>query len=107
MLSAMSPVLSADFDGEEDDIYDSDDHSLPIFSPAPSVSSYTSYDVSMRSVSPTPSVWSVTSSLRAKAFKFEYGRGLNNYSEIYRLPADDEELARLGTRFIHQIFNSG
>lgn len=34
--------------------------------------------------------------MRDQAFKQEYGRGLNNYSEIYRLPADDEELERLG-----------
>jgi hypothetical protein len=54
-------------------------------------------DVSMRSHSPAPSVFSVTSSLRAQAYRQEYGRGLNNYSEVYRLPADDEELHRLGT----------
>ncbi len=39
----------------------------------------------------------MTSSLRANAYKEEYGRGLNNYSEVYRLPADAEELERLGT----------
>lgn len=71
-----------------------------LFSPPPSVgSSRTSHDQSMRSASPTPSVWSVTSSLRAQAFKHEYGRGLNNYSEVYRLPADDEERQRLGALF--------
>ncbi|KAF8079038.1 S-adenosyl-L-methionine-dependent methyltransferase [Lyophyllum atratum] len=69
----------------------------PMFSPPPSVgaSSHTSYDVSIRSGSPAPSVWSMTSSIRAQAFKHEFGRGLNNYSEVYRLPADDEELDRL------------
>lgn len=82
-------------DDDDSDIYS--EASLPPFSPPPSVgSSRTSYDVSMRSGSPAPSVWSMTSSIRAQAFKHEYGRGLNNYSEVYRLPADDEELDRLG-----------
>ncbi|KAL4070503.1 hypothetical protein J3A83DRAFT_4094944 [Scleroderma citrinum] len=49
----------------------------------------------MRSQSPTPSVFSMTSSLRAQAYKQEYGRDLNNYSDVYRLPADEEELDRL------------
>lgn len=86
----------AESDTDESDAYS--DTSLPPFSPSASVgaSSYTSYDVSMRSASPAPSVWSMTSSLRAQVFKHEYGRGLNNYSEVYRLPADDEELDRLG-----------
>ncbi|KAF9021752.1 hypothetical protein BDZ89DRAFT_1198365 [Hymenopellis radicata] len=74
--------------------------SSPPFSSPPSVSSYTSYDVSMRSGSPTPSVWSMTSSIRANAYKEEFGRGLNNYSEIYRLPADAEELERLDHQHI-------
>lgn len=59
-------------------------------------SSRTSVDLSMRSASPVPSVFSVTSSLRAQAYRQEYGRDLNNYSDVYRLPADDEELDRLG-----------
>jgi len=71
------------------------DMSLDRFAPS-EVSSRTSVDFSMRSASPAPSVFSVTSSLRAQAYRQEYGRGLNNYSEVYRLPADDEELHRLG-----------
>lgn len=63
---------------------------------ASEASSRTSADLSMRSASPVPSVASVTSSLRAQAYRHEYGRGLNNYSDVYRLPADDEELDRLG-----------
>lgn len=35
--------------------------------------------------------------MRAQAYKKEYGRDLNNYSDVYRLPADEEELERLGT----------
>lgn len=58
--------------------------------------SRTSVDLSMRSASPAPSVMSITSSLRAQAYRLEYGRGFNNYSDVYRLPADDEELERLG-----------
>lgn len=62
-------------------------------------SSRTSVDVSMRSSSPTPSVYSVTSSLRAQAYIQEYGRDLNNYSDVYRLPADQEELQRLDDQY--------
>lgn len=94
-------TLNSDFiyddDGDEED--DSDYNSLasaPPFSPAPSIgTSHTSEDHSMRSVSPSPSVWSMTSSLQERVYKNEYGRRLNNYSEVYRLPADDEELERL------------
>ena len=64
---------------------------------APSVAtSATTVDWEMRSASRPPSVFSFTSSLRANAFRQEFGRGLNNYSEVYRLPADEEELERLG-----------
>lgn len=51
---------------------------------------------SMHSASRPPSVFSITSSLRMLAYRQEYGRNLNNYSEVYRLPADEEELERLG-----------
>jgi hypothetical protein len=76
------------------------DFESDIFSARSSTSSATTHDVSMRSGSPAPSMYSVTSSLRAASFRQEYGRGLNNYSEVYRLPADDEELDRLGIAFI-------
>lgn len=67
---------------------------------APSTStSATSHDWEMRSASPAPSMYSVTSSLRAASYRHEYGRGINNYSEVYRLPADDEEFERLGLSF--------
>jgi hypothetical protein len=48
----------------------------------------------MRSASPS-SVVSMSSSMREAAYREEYGRHLNNYSEVYRLPADTEELERL------------
>ena len=67
-----------------------------VFSLRSAPSSATSYDVSMRSGSPAPSMYSVTSSIRAASYRHEFGRGLNNYSEVYQLPADDEELDRLG-----------
>lgn len=89
-------MSSEDADSDIDSDSESDkytDMSLDAFSVA---SSKTSIDVSMRSQSPAPSVFSATSSLRAQAYRQEYGRGLNNYSEVYRLPADDEELDRLG-----------
>lgn len=64
---------------------------------APSVaSSATSHDWEMRTASPAPSVISISSSLRAAAYREAYGRGINAQSEIYMLPADDEEFERLG-----------
>lgn len=59
-------------------------------------SSATSYeaDQSMRSSSPV-SVISINST--TQFFKHEHGRRMNNYSDIYQLPADTEELERLGT----------
>jgi hypothetical protein len=74
-----------------------------IFSTSSAATSATSYDASMRSGSPAPSVYSVTSSIRAASYRHEYGRGLNNYSEVYHLPADDEELDRLGNCVRHII----
>ena len=74
---------------------------------APSVAtSATTVDWEMRSASRPPSVFSMTSSLRANAFRHENGRRLNNYSDIYRLPADEEELDRLGTCHILRSLNS-
>ncbi|KAI0068004.1 hypothetical protein BV25DRAFT_1875105 [Artomyces pyxidatus] len=86
------------------DNYESDDDSdlISVDSRLTRASSATSYDVSMRSGSPAPSVYSITSSLRANSYRHEYGRGLNNYSEVYRLPADDEELDRLDKQ--HDMF---
>lgn len=55
-----------------------------------------SLDSSIRSPSPAPSmVVSVTSSMETQIYRQEYGRNLNNYSDVYRLPADEEELERL------------
>ncbi|KAH9486365.1 Putative ATP-dependent RNA helicase [Psilocybe cubensis] len=66
-------------------------------------SSLTSYDVdpSMRSESPE-SVLSLTDSMQANFQRQEYGRGLQTYSELYRLPADEQELERLDKQ--HTIF---
>ncbi|KAG6810916.1 hypothetical protein H0H92_009846 [Tricholoma furcatifolium] len=86
---------------------DSDDDiesvaSIP-FSPTPSDSgSWTSYDDSMRSASPTPSLIPISSSARAQAVRQEFGRAINNYSDVYKLPADDEELQRMDMQ--HLIF---
>jgi len=73
--------------------------SLPAFTTT-DASSQTSYDVSVRSASPTPSVRSMTSSMRAESLVIEHGRCINNSSEVYRLPADDEEIERLGAFFL-------
>lgn len=50
---------------------------------------------SVRAGSPTPSVMTMNSCIRANVFRQEYGRGLNNFSEVYRLPADEDEFERL------------
>ena len=55
--------------------------------------------MSVGSVSPAPSVYSLTESLRASSTKEEHGRGVNCYSDVYRLPADREEWSRLGEFF--------
>lgn len=92
--------------------YDSDNEtvdsrcmSVDPFSDSMSItSSQTSHDDlhSQRSASPAPSVLPLSDDVREMMFKEEYGRNLNGYSNVYRLPADDEELDRLGmVRFIH------
>lgn len=88
-----------DSDAERSDS-DSDVFSL---ASTPTISSYDA-DLSLRSSSPTPSmVLSVTSSMREKIYKQEFGRNLNNYSDVYRLPADEEELERLGGSIIKHV----
>ncbi|KAJ7765253.1 S-adenosyl-L-methionine-dependent methyltransferase [Mycena metata] len=47
-----------------------------------------------------PSVWAMAPSIQAQAFKQEYGR---DYSEVYELPAAEEEKSRL--RRQHEMFN--
>lgn len=103
MQAACYPALSSmSYDGSDDE---SDSYSMVSGSYAPSHgTAATSVDWDMRSVSRAPSVLSMTSSIRSAAFRHEYGRGINNYSEVYRLPADDEELDRLGGWF--QMFIS-
>ncbi|PPQ90946.1 hypothetical protein CVT25_008257 [Psilocybe cyanescens] len=94
-------------DGDSDT--ESDIYSVRSGLPPPSesdmsmASSLTSYEVdpSIRSASPQ-SVFSVTDSMQANFQRQEYGRGLQTYSELYRLPADEEELERLDKQ--HTIF---
>ncbi|KAI0375494.1 hypothetical protein BV20DRAFT_960668 [Pilatotrama ljubarskyi] len=92
-------LMSSTFDPNGEDDMDTDAGSVasgPSYCFAPSVvTSATSHDWEMRSASPAPSVYSMTSSLRAASYRHEFGRGINNYSEVYRLPADDEEFERL------------
>ncbi|KAH9920205.1 uncharacterized protein BXZ73DRAFT_91944 [Epithele typhae] len=81
----------------DDDDFSMDDDSCSVASScmngARSVSTTaTSHDWEMRSASPAPSMYSVTSSF--------YGRGINNYSDVYRLPADDEEFERLDLQHV-------
>ena len=98
MLATSHPSLPLTMDDHLDDSFS--DFESDTFSTHSPASSTTSHDVSMRSGSPAPSVYSVTSSIMAASYRQEYGRGVNNYSEVYRLPADDEEFDRLGTAFV-------
>src|ERR1700728_4806726 len=70
---------------------------------ASDASSETSHDFSVRSPSPARSVMSMTNSMRQDAMVHEYGRGFNAQSEVYRLPADEEELERLRKYFSFSI----
>ncbi|KAF9486357.1 S-adenosyl-L-methionine-dependent methyltransferase [Pholiota conissans] len=73
--------------------------SLPSQSVSGSMASSYERDPDVRSASPV-SVISISSSMRAASYREEYGRNLNNYSDIYRLPADDEELQRLDKQHV-------
>lgn len=76
---------------------DVDTASVMSFEPFSGTSASSATDIQDHaSISSGASVFSMSSSIRAQSFKHEYGRGLNNYSEVYQLPADGEELDRLG-----------
>jgi hypothetical protein len=76
---------------------DVDTESIMSFEPFSGTSASSATDMQDHaSISSGASIFSISSSIRAQSFKHEYGRGLNNYSEVYQLPADDEELERLG-----------
>jgi hypothetical protein len=62
--------------------------------------------VSMHSPSLTPSVLSITSLLCAQLFRYEYRRSVNNYSEVYSLPADNEEIKCLGNSHFPVVLHS-
>ncbi|KDQ07710.1 hypothetical protein BOTBODRAFT_180480 [Botryobasidium botryosum FD-172 SS1] len=55
-----------------------------------------------RPPSPAPSIFSITHSLREELFTFVHGRFVNNNSQVYQLPADEEEIDRLDRQ--HQLF---
>ncbi|KAK6974353.1 hypothetical protein R3P38DRAFT_2584342, partial [Favolaschia claudopus] len=65
--------------------------------------SVTTVDAPMCPPSPNPSIVSFTSSMEAQTYRREYGRHLNNYSKVYRLPADDEEHERLNHQHLMLI----
>jgi hypothetical protein len=89
-------VMEVDWECEEETDDISSLASFPAFSSCTQSSHTSASEGSQRSASPAPSVYSVTSSVRAAAYRELHGRALNNYSEVYRLPADDDELDRLG-----------
>jgi len=92
--------MDVDSDNESDGGYAESLMSIPTRSI--SGSSVTSYDQdgSMRSASPV-SVISIASD--AELYRREYGRELNNYSDVYQLPADGEEFDRLGMSLIRLL----
>ena len=55
-------------------------------------------------VSVAPSIYSLTSSLRAQSLRQVHGRSLNAHSDIYHLPADEEEATRLSKSEFHSSF---
>ncbi|KAK2461500.1 hypothetical protein APHAL10511_005963 [Amanita phalloides] len=91
----LTQQLLSDFDDDDDDRFSTSS----ILTPSAIATSVTSYDVSMRSASPVPSVMSITSLLREQMIRQEHGRGLNNYSEVYCLPADEQEWDRLKKQY--------
>ncbi|CAA7264772.1 unnamed protein product [Cyclocybe aegerita] len=93
------PMNSMEFDSDNE----SDVFSMASAAPYSVSGSMTSYDVdlSMRSASPAPSVVSITDSMQS-LYRQEHGRNLNNYSNVYHLPADEEELDRLDKQ--HTMF---
>jgi hypothetical protein len=89
--SISDPVLSEDQSDAQSTI------TMAPWSPTLSAgaTSLTSNNISERSESPAPSLISFHSSMRELAFTREHGREINNYSQVYRLPADREEHERL------------
>lgn len=56
--------------------------------------------VSTRTPSPEPDpIMHMDEQLRAALYKEEFGRNLNNYSDVYKLPVDEEELDRLERQY--------
>jgi hypothetical protein len=51
--------------------------------------------------SPAVSVYSLTPSIREASFVTMHGRLVNNRSDVYRFPADAEEVVRLGEYFMN------
>ncbi|KAF9531530.1 S-adenosyl-L-methionine-dependent methyltransferase [Crepidotus variabilis] len=92
----------SNFAMDSDSDVESDDFSIAsgsmVTSSKSTATSHT-MDQSMRSASPV-SVVSIDSTMQL--FKRAYGRELNNYSDVYNLPADEEELQRLDLQ--HGVF---
>ncbi|KAL5494784.1 hypothetical protein ACEPAI_246 [Sanghuangporus weigelae] len=77
--------------------------------PSPTSDSVTSFDFEgisisdhLSSLSPQPSLYSLTESLKEQAVRFEYGRGVNTHSDVYKLAADEEEAQRLDQQ--HRLY---
>ncbi|KAF5335503.1 hypothetical protein D9611_012225 [Ephemerocybe angulata] len=68
-----------------------------VLSPIPRASTMSSYSYhsSEQFRTPSPSNQSLTPSMRDTLVREEFGRYLNTMSDVYRLPADEEEMDRL------------
>ncbi|KAF6754310.1 S-adenosyl-L-methionine-dependent methyltransferase [Ephemerocybe angulata] len=92
MSAPLSLILNPDVEHTFPPADDADEDCMSVGSEPMSPSSSNGHDMdtdSVRAQSPCLSLYSVTSSMQ------EFGRALNNHSEVYRLPADEPELNRL------------
>ncbi|KIM37774.1 hypothetical protein M413DRAFT_448286 [Hebeloma cylindrosporum] len=96
-----------DIDDAASDVFSTTSEGPPssvAYSNGRTMTTASSYEIDPATRSNSPmSVISLTDSMRETIlYRHEYGRGLNNYSEIYRLPVDDEEFERLDIQ--HAMF---
>lgn len=105
-LVARSPGLHAEHDSSDSEAQ----LASPLFSPRGTCSTFSDDagsslddgdsdvgDLDSSLGSPAPSVYSLTESLIRQSFRNEFGRDVQNHSDIYHLPADNLEFERLST----------
>ncbi|KDQ21624.1 hypothetical protein BOTBODRAFT_26057 [Botryobasidium botryosum FD-172 SS1] len=111
--SEQKSEVYADTSDTEDVVEHDDNHSSTSASRSSALShSSVATDVSdfdrVRSGSPNPSIYTMTSSIRSELLANVHGRLVNNHSDVYHLPADDEEIDRLDIQhFMLKALNNG